>query len=85
MYLFYNSPVFQVFLEDPFLIRPFCTVLCQFYILLPFLYGFYTLDYIENESGFIIKDWREFLGLNKSPAHLMVDQKWQERNKITIW
>ena len=43
LYLFCNLPLFQVFLENPFLIiLPFCTILCQSYILLPFLKGFYT-------------------------------------------
>ena len=46
LYLFCNSPLFQVFMEDPFLIRTFCTIQCQCYILLPFLNGFYTLLHI---------------------------------------
>ena len=40
-------PLFQVFLENPFLIMAFCTILCQSYILLPFLNGFYTPLYIS--------------------------------------
>ena len=44
LYPFCNSPLCQVFLENPLLIRPFCTVLCQSYILLSFLNGFYYMD-----------------------------------------
>ena len=35
--------------------------------------GYY--DNIENAGGFIIKDLRKFLCLNKSPAHLMAGSK----------
>ena len=31
LYLFHNLPLFQVFMEDAFLISPFCTVLSQSY------------------------------------------------------
>ena len=42
LYRFCNLTLFQVFLENPFLIMAFCTILCQSYILVPFLNGFYT-------------------------------------------
>ena len=48
LYLFCNLPLFLVFLEDPFLINPFCTIMCQSYILLLFLNGFYTPLYLQN-------------------------------------
>ena len=38
--------VYEVFLEDPFLINLFCTITFQSYILLPFLNGFYRPLYI---------------------------------------
>ena len=46
LYRFCNLPLFQVFLENPSLIMPFCMILCQSYIPLPFLNGFYTPRYI---------------------------------------
>ena len=56
LYRFCNLTLFQVFLENSFLIMAFCTILCQSYILVPFLNGFYTPIYVSVLSSHVVSD-----------------------------
>ena len=73
LYQFCNLPLFQLFLENPFLIMAFCTILCQSYILLPFLNGFYTpfILYVQGHYYDVLSSDAEIVSaMNKVTAHL---------------